>query len=109
MDWLVQFTQSALGTLREISDRRIRRLILSRAEELGREPHALSTPLQGELSGYRSIRAVGQRYRIVFQIDEGRRQVTIIAVGIRREGHRRDIYALAQRLIRLGLVEPPQD
>ncbi|MCE2501217.1 MAG: type II toxin-antitoxin system RelE/ParE family toxin [Dehalococcoidia bacterium] len=77
---------------------------MNRAQQLADDPHALGTPLRDELRGLRSIRAVGQRYRIIFRIDEERRSVIVIAVGIRREGHRNDIYALAQRLIRLGLV-----
>ena len=109
MAWHVLFTQSATETLQGISDRRVQRLIVNRAQQLAVDPHALGTPLRDELTGLFSTRAAGQRYRIIFRIDEERRSVTVVAVGIRREGHRNDIYALAQRLIRLGLVEPPQD
>ncbi len=109
MAWHVLFTGAAMESLKGISDRRVQRLLVNRAQQLADDPHALGTPLRDELRGLRSIRAVGQRYRIIFRIDEERRSVIAIAVGIRREGHRNDIYALAQRLIRLGLVEPPQD
>ena len=109
MAWDVSFTEAAMESLRGISDRRIQRLIVNRAQQLAEDPHGSSTPLRDELRGMRSTRAVGQRYRIVYRIDEERRMVIVVAVGIRREGHRNDIYTLAQRLIRLGLVEPPQD
>ena len=84
-------------------------MIVNRAQQLAEDPHAFDTPLRDELRGLHSTRAVGQRYRIVFRIDQEQHQVIVVAVGIRREGHRHDIYALAQRLIRLGLVEPPQE
>ena len=58
--------------------------------------------------GYRSVRAVGQRYRIIYQVESAQVRVIIIAAGIRRGGDRQDIYTLAQRLVRLGLVEPPE-
>ncbi len=109
MDWQINFTESALDTLRNVSDRRIQRVILEPAQALSEEPDRKGAPLRDELSGYRSIRAAGQRYRIIYRVDENLRSVIIIAMGLRREGDRQDIYALAQRLVRLGLVEPTDD
>ena len=109
MDWKINFTESALDTLRNVSDRRIQRVILEPAQALSEEPDRKGAPLRDELSGYRSIRAAGQRYRIIYRVDENLRSVIIIAMGLRREGDRQDIYALAQRLVRLGLVEPTDD
>ncbi len=109
MDWRISFTASATELLSSISDWRVQGLIVNRAQRLGDDPQLQGYPLRNELSGFRSVRAVGQRYRIIFRIDEDRRQVIVVAVGIRREGHRNDIYVLAQRLVRLSLVEPPED
>ncbi len=109
MDWQINFTESALDTLRNVSDRRIQRVILELAQALSEEPDRKGAPLRDELSGYRSIRAAGQRYRIIYRVDKNLRSVIIIAMGLRREGDRQDIYALAQRLVRLGLVEPTDD
>ena len=109
MDWRISFTAPAMELLRSISDRRVQRLIVNRAQRLGDEPQLQGYPLRNELSRFRSVRAVGQRCRIILRIDEDRRQVIVVAVGIRREGYRNDIYALAQRLVRLSLVEPPED
>ena len=109
MAWNVSFTETALETLKSISDRRVRRLIVNRAESLATDPYVLGSPLRDELRGFYSTRAAGQRYRIIYRTDDEGRSVIVVAVGIRREGHRNDIYALAQRLIRLGLVEPQQD
>jgi len=35
--------------------------------------------------------------------------VYVVALGMRKEGDKRDIYALTRRLIRLGLLEPPNE
>ncbi len=94
--------------LRGIRDRRIRQFISLRIDGLVSDPEKQGSPLIGELRGYRSIRAVGQRYRIIYRVDEDRVEVLVAALGLRREGDRGDIYSLAQRLIRLGLLEPPQ-
>jgi mRNA interferase RelE/StbE len=60
--------------------------------------------LWGELIGYRSIRAVGQRYRVIYQVKGKSVIVLMIAVGIRKEGSKQDIYELARKPLRLGLV-----
>ena len=53
----------------------------------------------GLLQGYRSIRPVGQRYRIVYQIFEEKVTVAIVGVGRRKEGNKRDIYTLMEKLL----------
>ncbi len=50
------------------------------------------------------MRAHAQRYRIIYKIDTPSKLVTILALGLRREGDRADIYDLAQRLIRRGFL-----
>ena len=57
------------------------------------------------MRGYRSIRAVGQRYRIVYKVESEAVTVYIVAVGIRKEGGRDDVYRLVRTLVRLGLTE----
>ena len=68
---------------------------------LGTEPEKQGKPLIGELSGYRSLRTAGQRYRIIFRIEKEKTMVWIMALGIRKEGSKRDIYTLAKKLISL--------
>jgi prevent-host-death family protein len=89
--------------LRTIQDRRVRGIIAQRIDALAYEPDKQGRALLGELAGYRSVRAVGQRYRIIYQVNQDRVEVVVIALGLEREGSRRDIYSLAQRLIRLDL------
>ena len=106
MTYEVRITPTALRLLREVADRRIRAAIQRRIDALAEEPEKQGKPLVGELAGYRSIRAVGQRYRIIYRVQAERVIVTVVALGIRKEGDRRDAYTLAQRLRRLGHLEP---
>lgn len=92
--------------LGEIADRRIRQTLYDRAKQLQEEPEKQGYPLQAELAGFRAVRAAGQRYRIIYSVDRGRVVVHVLAAGIRKEGSRSDIYALAQRLLRLKLAGP---
>lgn len=91
--------------LESVADRRIQERILKRAEQLRTDPEKQGKPLVAELAGYRSLRAAGERYRIVYQVVRSRVLVLVIGAGIRREGSSKDIYALARRLIRSRLVE----
>ncbi len=61
-------------------------------------------PLDEDLAGYRSIRAVGQRYRIIYRVERSIVTVVVVAAGIRKAGSREDIYRVAEKLIRLGLL-----
>jgi len=102
--WQIQLTPTALKLLSDISDRRIREKIGVVIDRLTESPEKQGKALLGELSGFRSIRAVGQRYRIIYQIRGNDIVVVIAAVGIRRDGAKNDIYNLAKKLFRLRLL-----
>ena len=104
MTWQILLTPTALKLLADISDRRIREKIGAVIDRLTEDPEKQGKALLGELSGLRSIRAVGQRYRIIYQVRGNEIVVVIVAVGIRRDGGKDDIYNLAKKLIRLGLL-----
>ena len=91
--------------LEGISDQRVRKEIVERAEKLADEPEKQGKALLGELMGLRSLRSSGQRYRIIYRVDRGRVFVLIVAVGVRKQGSSRDIYELAQKLLRARLIE----
>jgi len=57
-----------------------------------------------DLAGYRSVRAVGQRYRIIYRVEEKKVLVLVVAMGMRKEGSKRDVYLLARKLLRLRLL-----
>lgn len=97
-------TPHARVMLEAIQDRRVRDKIRDRIDGLAEEPEKQGKPLTGELTGYRSLRAVGQRYRIIYRIEEGKVLVLVMALGIRKEGSGKDIYVLAQKLLRLRLL-----
>jgi mRNA interferase RelE/StbE len=91
--------------LEVVSDQRIREKIFERAKKLIDEPEKQGKALLGELAGLRSLRAVGQRYRVLYRVERNRVIVLIVAVGIRKEESREDVYALAKKLFRARLVE----
>ncbi len=94
----------ALKALGAIPDRRIQELIRDRIDSLARDPELQGKPLSGELVGYRSLRAAGQRYRIIYRVERGKVLVLILTLGIRKEGDRQDVYRLAHKLLRLRLI-----
>jgi mRNA interferase RelE/StbE len=104
MTWGIRITTTALQMLTDISDRRVREKILTTIDRLAEEPEKQGKPLLGELSGLRSTRAVGQRYRVIYAVKEAEIVVLVVAVGLRREGAKDDIYRLAKKLFRLNLL-----
>lgn len=104
MTYQVALTPTAVHLLEAIADRRIREQIRTRIDGLTHDPERQGKPMREELAGWRSLRAVGQRYRIIYRVDRRRVLVIVVAVGLRKEGDRQDIYRLAQKLIRLGLA-----
>jgi mRNA interferase RelE/StbE len=103
----VAITPKALEMLRSITDRSIRETLLKRIDGLAHDPETQGNPLTKALKGLWSLRAFKQRYRILYRVDRDVVTVTVVAVGIRREGDRQDIYTLAQKLLRSGLLNPP--
>jgi len=100
----ITWTETALKLVGAIPDHRIRRLISQRADQLARSPEQQGKPLIGELAGFRSVRAVAQRYRIIYRVERQEITVLSVAVGRRRSGDKSDIYELARKLLRQGLL-----
>ncbi len=104
MKWQVEISSPALKQLEGIKDTRVRGKLFERIEQLESEPENQGKPLKDELSGLRSVRAVGQRYRIIYKLKDEQVIVIVVAVGMRREGDRSDIYKIAERLLRSGFL-----
>jgi len=104
--WRIVLTHQARSMLEAIRDRRVREQIRDRIDGLMQDPDKQGKALVGELASYRSVRAVGQRYRIIYCVEEEQVIVLIVAMGMRKEGNRADIYALARKLLHLRLLEP---
>jgi mRNA interferase RelE/StbE len=88
-----------------ITDRRTPERVRDRIDGLAVDPELQGKALLGELKGHRSLRAAGQRFRIVYRVHRAHVEVLVVAIGRRAEGSREDIYRLAQRLLRLRLLE----
>jgi len=95
----VFLTREAEKRLLAIRDRRVRKLLYARAMKLQNNPEQQGKPLVRKLAGFRSVRAVGQRYRIIYEIDGSRQEVWVVTLGIRKEGNRGDVYEIASNLI----------
>lgn len=102
----IEITPMALEMLKGIKDRRITAQIVEKIDRLRDDPEDQGKPLLGELKGYRSVRAAGQRYRVIFKVRDKTVIVVVVAVNIRKEGDKKDIYELARKMIRLNLIEP---
>lgn len=100
----VAWTETAVRMLSRVGDRRIQQQLFDASKRLELEPEKQGKPLHEDLMGFRSLRAAGQRYRILYTFDTASRVVHIVAAGLRRAGARDDVYALAQKLVRLGLA-----
>lgn len=100
----IVITPTALQLLADISDRRIQQAIRDRIDGLAHDPEQQGKPLGAELAGYRSVRSVGQRYRVIYRVERQQVLVAIVAVGLRKEGDKKDVYAVAKKLLRLRLL-----
>lgn len=105
MSWKIRLTPAAEKQFEAISDKRIQESINKRISSLKHEPEKQGKPLADDLAGYRSIRAVGQRYRIIYRIEAEIVTVVVVTLGIRKEKDKKDVYELAKRLARLGLLD----
>jgi mRNA interferase RelE/StbE len=99
-DFEVKFEDAADQDLAAISDQGTVEAIIRRAFELKQEPMKQGKPLKGGLKDYRSVRAAGQRYRIVYQVAVEAGRVVIAVIGIRKAKDKKDVYAMAAK--RLG-------
>jgi mRNA interferase RelE/StbE len=102
--WRIEITDAAFRMLEGVKDRRVQKAIRDRIDDLSSDPDKQGKALLGQLQGLRSLRAVGQRYRIIYRLEKDRIVVLVVAAGLRKDGDKGDIYALAQRLVKLGLL-----
>ena len=105
MSWTIRLTVPAKNQLEAIKDTRIKQNISKRISRLEDDPERQGKPLSEELAGYRSIRAIGQRYRIIYKLEGGRVLVIVVTLGTHKEGDKKDVYELAKKLARLGQLD----
>jgi mRNA interferase RelE/StbE len=89
MKWTVEISKPTLEQLKKITDVRVRKKLFECIEQLHDEPETQGKPLKNELSGLHSVRAIGQRYRIIYKVVDDRIVVVVeVAVGLRKDGDR---------------------
>lgn len=96
----VELTDQAQADLKTITDQRTRKAVAEGLLRLETEPAKRGKPLTKDLEGYHSIRLAGQRYRAVYSISVSRGVVTVVVVGIRKAGDKRDVYRVASKRLR---------
>jgi len=90
------FTNEAQDDLDNIKDARTYAAIERKIDELRTEPDRRGEALKGDLKAYRKLKAAGQRYRVIYQVAVLEGLVTIVVVGIRKEGDKRDACRVAK-------------
>jgi mRNA interferase RelE/StbE len=104
LKYKILITDTCLALIEKIPDKKIRRTILNRIEELSDEPDKQGKMLVKDLSGFRSIHAAG-RYRIIYKVDKQTVIIYILAAGIRKQGDKKNIYKIAKKLLDAGLLD----
>ncbi len=99
IEYEIQLTPLALEMLVAVKDRRQQEKLRDRIDKLKVEPQKQGKALVDNLSGFRSIRAVGQRYRIIYQVEQDRVLVVVVGLGRRKDGDKKDIYTILEKLL----------
>ncbi len=95
-------SNKAQADLKEIGDTRTYRALTHKIDALELEPDKQGKQLGKDLTDYRAVRAAGQRYRVVYQVGMLEGVATVVVVGIRREGDRKDVYRVARKRLEKG-------
>ena len=98
-EYQIRLTPSALEMLAEIKDQRHLKIVSERIEKLKYNPEKQGKFLTGKLKGYLSIRAVGQRYRIIYEVKRNNIVVIVVGIGLRSEGNKQDIYSRLKKFL----------
>lgn len=112
----IKWTTTAKEGLRKLP-KQVRRTLFKKVDELaGGDPRQRCKPLIGSLAGYYTMPC--GRYRAVYRVQEETAAdgsarlhliVLFLAVGIRKEGDKSDVYRLAQRLVQFGIIEADEN
>ncbi len=104
MTYSIVVTETALSMLDAIQDCRLKRLIRNRIDRLASQPDQQGKPLVGPLRGLYSVRT-GGRYRIIYKVFQQKVVVFVVAIGIRKDQDRKDIYTVARKLAEMEKLE----
>jgi len=108
-EYQVILSEQARQLFAQVKDCREQQILLTRIEKLKHDPDKQGKALSEELIGYRSVRAVGQRYRIIYRIEQDQVLVLVVGIGRRKEGDKRDVYEVTRRLLADLMQESERD
>jgi len=77
----IRLTPLAKTVLTQVSDHRKRDLLRERIKQLAKCPDKQGKALVGELIGFRSAIALGQRYRIVYRVEKEKVLMLVVGLG----------------------------
>lgn len=98
MTFRVVFSDDAQKDLKRLKKSGVYQELYDEILLLGQEdPYELGLPLVGDLEGYWSLHCIDNRYRAIYEVLEDDGVAFVEVVGIRRQGHRRDAYAMAKK------------
>jgi mRNA interferase RelE/StbE len=109
---IIEWTDTAKELLFELPKNDARGLVAKISALRGSDARKAGKPLIGPFQGYR--RVTYGRYRAIFRVTEDTLasgdvlvtiRVYVVAVGIRKERDKKDVYRVAQRLLELGLLK----
>lgn len=98
--FIVELSSLAEANLLAITDTRTRKAVSTGLLRLETEPAKRGKPLVGNLTGYYTIRLAGQRYRAVYSIAVSQGVVTVVVIGVHKEGDKRGAYRIASKRLR---------
>jgi mRNA interferase RelE/StbE len=97
-EYEIQLTLLALEMLTNVRDKREQEKLRDRIDQLKTDPEKQGKALVDNLGGLRSIRAVGKRYRVVYQVQASTIVVLVVGLGMRKDGDKKDIYRVLGKL-----------
>ncbi len=97
----VKLTKIACEAVRKM-DAKMQAAIIKKIEAIALDPLLHGKQLRGPLKNLRLARTTGQRHRIIYRVIEEEVLVIVIAIGLRKEGDKKDIYELMKKYIRTG-------
>ncbi|MBI4600390.1 MAG: type II toxin-antitoxin system RelE/ParE family toxin [Planctomycetes bacterium] len=102
----IDIAPTGYRSIRALKDKKLKREIAKAIDGLAKSPELQGKELVKPLEGVRSVRAAQGRFRILYKVDAAKRLVSVLLVGERRPGEATDVYAVAQRLLKLLLGRP---
>lgn len=110
----IRWTETAKQALKRLPPK-VRKGLFEKADELYEaDPSKAYVPLKGPLAGY--FRITYARYRAIYKVEEEmiangdcfvKIDVLFVIAGIRKDRDKNDVYAIAQRLAALGILDTP--